>query len=329
MFHRVSTSREGGYAKQGPNWPLLSLIRFFLATLVLASHVAIITDSPLEQLRRFSPWAAVIAFFSISGFSIAHSIHRRRQGYLKRRIWRIYPTFLFAMVLSSVPFLLKGARIELPHLAIQAPEPLVFLLNYIPVQAVFVKAIGTNAPLWSLGVEEFFYLCAPLLVSASRSAIWILIVASVVIACLGHRIGLNDYATSASILAPFALAWAWLLGWALWSSRDDPITQLLAVAIPCICVGLYNPFGGSLGAVTVSVTALLVIHQDHFAIFTARSSCAAIWLGDLSFPLYICHFPVFVFAYICGVKTWWAFTLLAILTAIFVLHAVDRPLRKR
>ncbi len=311
-----------------PNWALLSLMRFSLAMLVLASHVAIITVSPLEALRRFSPWAAVIAFFSISGFSIAHSIHRKPHGYLNRRFWRIYPTFFVAMILSSIPFAFQSGRIELPNLLVDAPTHLQIWLNYIPVQAVFVKPLGTNGPLWSLGIEEFFYLCAPLLLKLPRAVFWSFIIGSATLYCFKQRLGLADYATSASLLSPLALSWAWLLGWSLWIKRDEPLTQISAIVIPCACVALYNPFGGALASVTVAITALLIIHQNAFGSFSPRISQVASWLGDWSFPIYICHFPVFILAYRLGIRSWWALVLCALVIAVLVLHLVDHPLRK-
>src|SRR4051812_35296360 len=84
-------------------------LRFCFAVLVILSHSYPLTgNTAAEPIGRITGGTvvfgsvAVEAFFVISGFLIAHSwLHSASAGqYLKKRILRIYPGYLVAMLIS-------------------------------------------------------------------------------------------------------------------------------------------------------------------------------------------------------------------------------------
>ena len=107
----------------------------------------------------------VTAFFFISGFLITNLLCAEYQktnrldfkGFFIRRLLRLYPALLFVLVLFSAFLLATGQRIA----AAEVVAALFYFENYY---AVYFKPIAAHfSILWSLAVEEHFYLLFPLL----------------------------------------------------------------------------------------------------------------------------------------------------------------------
>lgn len=130
--------------------PQLDVLRALAVLLVIASHL---TWHPI--LSRFG-WTGVDLFFCLSGFLISGllfrdykasgKIHWRR--FIIRRGFKLYPAY-YTLIFGTVIFY-KIAGIPLPWKNLW-PD-LIFVQDY--------KA-GTWGHLWSLGIEEQFYLLLP------------------------------------------------------------------------------------------------------------------------------------------------------------------------
>ncbi|MFN8417837.1 MAG: acyltransferase [Anaerolineae bacterium] len=133
---------------------------------------------------------AVIFFFVLSGFVIHLRYARDQQRdpnsqfallpFLARRLLRIYPLFLFAMILTAAVDY-AGIAARLPIYFEHTPYALInqnVIVNY-SLPAVIGNALlipnaetwGTNGPLWSLRYEWFFYLSYPLFWLINRRSI--------------------------------------------------------------------------------------------------------------------------------------------------------------
>ena len=109
-------------------------------------------------------WVGVDLFFVLSGFLITHHIIRMRERlgdghlwrpYLAKRVLRIVPAYyavLFITLLQVFPYY----EVPTEHLLFQVTYHMLFLQDYLP------PSIAVT--FWSLGVEEKFYLVAPLLI---------------------------------------------------------------------------------------------------------------------------------------------------------------------
>jgi len=127
---------------------------------------------PLSKLLFWSGYPAVIVFFVISGFLITQN-SQARWGEFRRieigkfyrlRFARIAPAFvLFAFVQS----LLQSARVPgfydqqpVASLAVTLLHAFTFRLNWLEAQLGYLP--GAWDVLWSLCIEEVFYLCFPI-----------------------------------------------------------------------------------------------------------------------------------------------------------------------
>jgi peptidoglycan/LPS O-acetylase OafA/YrhL len=160
--------------------PVLDGLRGLAVSLVLLRHASRpfwSVEEPLlpvlgwdAGILLINGWIGVDLFFVLSGFLIAHHILRLRDRhsgpwhwlpYLGKRAFRIVPTYyavLFLVVLGAFP----AYDIPTESMAPRVAYHLLFLQDYLPSNIVVA--------FWSLGVEEKFYLIAPLLVLARASA---------------------------------------------------------------------------------------------------------------------------------------------------------------
>lgn len=174
-------------------------LRAFAVLLVMFRHVARPFWSPETGLLPIGPWdlgipmmngwMGVDLFFVLSGFLITHQIlgrYRRYDGriafgeYIVRRALRIIPAY-YAVLLILVAGLVPYYEVAPEHLGFRLGYHLLFLQDYLP---------QTIAPIfWSLGVEEKYYLLAPLMLLLvlrveRRSTQYLLVGSLILLPCL-------------------------------------------------------------------------------------------------------------------------------------------------
>lgn len=180
--------------------PELDGLRALAIVLVLLRHAVRPFHPEVAPLLPLGPWDAatplengwmgVDLFFVLSGFLITHHICRRygagldRRGaadYFRRRALRIVPAYYAVLLLAAAgAFPLYPVAPE--HLGRRVGYHLLFMQDYLPSDIVVV--------FWSLGVEEKFYLLAPVFLTG-------------VLAC--RRRALQYVAVAVLALLPMAL----------------------------------------------------------------------------------------------------------------------------
>lgn len=140
------------------------MMRGFAAFYVLCHHLAIarfqMQGSICGFLLSFGQ-EAVLLFFLLSGFVVFYSTEKHSDKgfarYFTRRILRIYPIFLLALLLSAVVYYLQphAQGVSLKELAAN----LLFLQDFSSGKpGVWFSTFAGNAPLWSLSYEWWFYM---------------------------------------------------------------------------------------------------------------------------------------------------------------------------
>jgi peptidoglycan/LPS O-acetylase OafA/YrhL len=145
--------------------PALDGLRGLAALLVVLRHVYHLGGYDRIGLPEFlacflaNGWVGVDLFFVLSGYLITRSLFARGgvvwRTYLIKRLLRIVPAYYVVLLLAAAgmfPFYTVPA----PDRAVSVGYHLLFLQDYLPANLVVA--------FWSLGVEEKFYLLAPLLV---------------------------------------------------------------------------------------------------------------------------------------------------------------------
>lgn len=173
-------------AAASPYFPGLHGLRFIAAMLVLVSHVELMKsyhgfashhDHPVVyELGRI----AVTFFFVLSGFLITYLLLVEREAtgriaigkFYTRRVLRIWP--LYFLVIGLAFFVLPRVSLfDIPQssASFAANFGITFplYLFFLPQLALsLVPPVPYAEPLWSIGVEEQFYLVWPLLLAQTR-----------------------------------------------------------------------------------------------------------------------------------------------------------------
>jgi len=164
---RQSLPHEG----DGRNNPWLDLVRGLAILLVLLRHGERALHAPSTEPGGsveticINGWVGVDLFFVLSGYLITRHLVERGIGsdgfgmsrYLLMRGLRILPAYLAVLgliVAGGIPLYVVAPDL----LGFRVSYHLLFLQDYLPS--------NINVAFWSLGVEEKFYLVAPVLVLA-------------------------------------------------------------------------------------------------------------------------------------------------------------------
>jgi len=306
----ISAKRRAavGSLSQTRHYVALDGLRGVAALAIVCYHICLYFQTSFALGHAY---LAVDFFFMLSGFVIAHAYDRRLAtemgvvGFFTVRLIRLYPLVLLGLAIGAVPFLAHAAishemtaRVVLLAMATNAlllPSPaLTFLRPW---------AFPTDTPLWSLSFElwinmlyaaAFRYLSSARLWAALLLGGGLVVWTSLMFGGLNVGFAWNDfYLGGARVLFPFVMgvllarravrrAGQW--GWAhlMW------IPLLLILGAPEFRGGGYY----DIAAVLLAFPVILLFAAQ--AGPHARLDAVWRWLGALSYPVYVLHYPVVV-----------------------------------
>jgi peptidoglycan/LPS O-acetylase OafA/YrhL len=264
-------------------------------------------------------FVGVDVFFVMSGFLITGIVVRELdQGrfslltFYVRRVRRIFPALLAVLAASLV----LGWLLMLPSLYAQLGLDVAasagFLANIaLLLQSGYFDVESARKPLlhlWSLGIEEQFYLAwPPLLIWAARKRWSVVAVAATLgVASFILNVVLIGPRPVAAFYLPFTRAFELLLGAVLaraWDRVDQGrrASDLRAwggVVLIAVAAGLLNSrsaFPGWWALLPVGGAALLVSAPQSWICRTILASPPLVWIGLISYPLYLWHWPLLAF----------------------------------
>lgn len=274
-----------------------------------------------------------------------------RMEFFKRRLIRLHPLVVIGAVIGLLAFLFDPfsnlaysfgvTQILLMFLSA------VFLIPYPAVPQRYFNLFHLNPPTWSLFWEYIANLIYALfLTRASKRVLWGIVIISGALLCLeSHRAGYlavgfgGDNFWAGGIRLSFSFTAGILLFRTGWKLRQTIPFWLLAIALSIV---FFIPYSKTMSPV---IDPLLVIfyfpllialgsskeHTDK----TTNDLCK--WLGDISYPLYVLHYP-FIWLFMSFVEkekpstSLMATVIIAgmmflIVFAYIALRWVDEPLR--
>ncbi len=303
----------------------------------------------------------VDVFFVISGFLISSILLRELEqgsfsfaGFYARRVRRIFP----ALVLVLASCLVFGWLALFPDEYQQLGKHVVggagFAANFFYwAQVGYFDTAADTKPLlhlWSLGIEEQFYILWPVILLLGWRLRANLLVLAGVLALASFAVNVGGIAgyPSATFYSPASRAWELLLGAGLACLHARPaagtrlprlapdLSAWLGVALLAAGLALItrkDQFPGWY-ALLPALGALFLIKAGPQAWFNrvVLSNRVMVWIGLVSYPLYLWHWPLLSFAQIIesrqpapAIRA--AALLLALLLAWLTWRVLERPLR--
>jgi peptidoglycan/LPS O-acetylase OafA/YrhL len=329
--------------------------------------VAVLSVIAYHLSKKILPggYLGVDIFFVLSGYLITKIIWREATNaqfslgvFYERRVRRILPALLAVLLAVSAVSAWILLPIDLEGLAKSAFATLGFAANiYFWSDAGYFTQVAEQKPLlhvWSLGVEEQFYIIFPLLlvlcIRWRRSALLPVTFALVLLSFISN-IAANKMALQ-SVAFYLLPARAWEIGaGALLALAPPPsvttpwLRQGLAlVAAALILFSLFYRGGGMLfggvipAAFWVVLGATLAVHLGSGGgnwLRSVLSTRPMAGIGLISYSLYLWHWPILVFARYYLLRPWLSPVEAALAVALMFTMAilswrfVERPFRDR
>jgi peptidoglycan/LPS O-acetylase OafA/YrhL len=337
-------AEDGAPAPAPKHIVTVDFARGIFAFAVMAYHL--LARQQIVEIERVA-YYAVYGFFVISGFSLyityRDRIETSRQAvaYFVRRFFRIAPLFYTVLIVRMLTDPLPG-----PVYAFY-----LFVLN-----ATFTFGVANPAGTslvnggWSIGIEMVFYLVFPAFVAITAKSL-ARVVATACTALLIMILFVNatlrghaemDWAASTGYTQPIAFFGYFAFGMATgeillryprWKGSFLGLTSIALGLVPFILVRtesnlglLINGAGLMLMAGTLAIAGGAAFVREP----TGMLKTLAVWLGALSYPVYLIHTPVY--NGVAKLMTGWpcvlVTALLTVLASAAVSRFIERPARQ-
>lgn len=266
-------------------------------------------------------FVGVDIFFVISGFLITSIILKQAalntfslSHFYANRIRRIFPALLLVLIFSLVVGWFSLTADEYKQLGFHAAGGALFIDNFIfwRESGYFDNAAETKPllHLWSLAIEEQFYLVWPVvlllilrLTKAVARVFIILILTS--LAYSAWKVGVNPVA---DFFSPLTRAWELLLGGLLAHAALENVTLkksqgniasvagLLLIASAVLLINKASAFPGLWALLPTLGAVLLIWAKDSYINQKILAHPWLVAIGLISYPLYLWHWPLLIFA---------------------------------
>ncbi len=356
MSKTVAPGKTDDLLTTKTHYAILDGMRGVAALAVVVFHFMEMVVPHYSQNFIAHGYLAVDFFFCLSGFVIAYAYDKRMKEmsafqFFKLRLIRLQPLVVIGAILGLLGFLLDPFKNLYDTSGLG--KTILMLLSaglMIPYPAVperYYNLFQLNPPTWSLFweyVANIFY--AVVLFKIRNKLLWLLTIIAALLLCYTAYFYKNLSVGWSSDNYPAGFArvfYSFLAGMLVYRSRWIIRTSLGFISVGLLLLlAFLVPYRDNLNHIT---EPLLVIFYFPFLValgagaqLRTQLKKACKFMGELSYPLYMVHYPfLWVFySYIETHKTSLrhlkmmvpVFTILLIVLAYLILVFVDAPVRK-
>ncbi|MBO5780092.1 MAG: acyltransferase [Muribaculaceae bacterium] len=298
----------------------MDVVRYYLATCVIIAHLNALTGFDFYWPTPGS--IRVGAFFTISGFLVYPSFFRKNNlgQYFRSRVVRIMPPYIVVILLFSL--LLVFASTLAPQQYFLSADYWKYLLanlsylNFLQpdLPGVFTEeqfnSSAVNGSLWTMKIEWLMYLSVPIIALIHRrfQNKFNLIFALLIGGSIAYRLVMYYlYVESGNEMYRildrqfFGQASYFYFGAYLYFIKDKLIKYkwlFLSVALFLWAIGSYIPlYHFTLKPLVVSLVTIWVCIVGNWGKYISRHD-------NVSYDLYLYHFPVIQLGIYCGMLEW-------------------------
>jgi peptidoglycan/LPS O-acetylase OafA/YrhL len=320
--------------------------------------------------RMKGGFVGVDIFFVISGFLISSILLKDLAAgrfsilrFYSRRVRRIFPALITVLVACATFGWIRLNGEEYSALGKHIAGGAGFIANLLLwSESGYFDAGAETKPLlhlWSLGVEEQFYLIWPmlLLLFSLRPKMFSWGLAAVITVSMGINLHQVAHDATGAFYSPASRFWELAIGATVALIEVQPGSQLARafagvrrwggslgrdllsllggalLAVSCLLLNQYMAFPGWWAVLPVAGAALLIlVGPAAWLNRVVLSQPAAVAIGLISYPLYLWHWPLLSLARTLtpGALTWGARFVcltLAFVLATLTYQAIEKPLR--
>lgn len=291
----------------------------------------------------------VDVFFVISGFLITSILIRKNEEgdfslfeFYKKRVQRLYPALITCIVVSLIFAYLLMLPQDFKRMGLSASMAALSVSNFLFwSEAGYWDVDSITKPLlhtWTLGVEDQFYLIWPLLVSLiSKSKRIIFLSVCITIISLFASLVISEVDISGAFyLLParvfqfsFGAVLSILIGQGFFCAQSafrkdlTYLTSLFLIAVSAIFFGPDVEYPGWYSIVPTLGAFLFILAgadtKNSGFLTRGLTFFPLLWIGRISYSLYLTHWPVIVFYRYATDHVLSGFDIAAMLLAMFLL----------
>lgn len=337
------------------HFEVLDGLRGIAAVAVVVFHFMEIAVPDYNNSFIAHAYLAVDFFFCLSGFVIAYAYDRRldkigRTAFLKLRLIRLHPLVIIGSVIGLIVFIADPFS---TLFQVYAGKTLGMFLSsclmipYPLVHERYFNLFHLNPPTWSLFWEYIANICYAFFLFRMRNKItWVLTALAAIALCyeakqsgyLGVGWG-GDNMMGGAIRVSYSFLAGILVyrsGWMIRSKAGFVSTGILLLAV--FLIPFSDKFNHLIDPLVVIFLFPLLVAIGAGAQVTPVMHRICKWSGELSYPLYMIHYP-FIWLFMSyvekekpGLREMTVImitgTALLMLSAYLVLVYLDAPLRK-
>jgi peptidoglycan/LPS O-acetylase OafA/YrhL len=266
-------------------------------------------------------------FFVISGFLISTILFENlEQGtftfaeFYRRRVRRIFPALILVLVTTMAAGWIVLFNDEFQQLSRHVAAGAAFVSNFALWQeSGYFDTDATHKPLlhlWALGVEEQFYIVWPLLIYIGWRLRTNVLALTLVVAgaSFAFNIAWRHVDPVGLFYSPLTRFWELFAGailayltlkksalvrlYDLWSHLASVVGTILIVGA-CVLLATGRPFPGWWALLPITGSMLLIAAgPDAVVNRTILRNPVVVWIGLISYPLYLWHWPLLSYLHI-------------------------------
>lgn len=309
----IPLSKTANLKRKDFYFPELDSLRTLAVLLTLAAHFLPAVGFPIIPYS----WYGVDVFFTISGFLITYILILTKESGTKplliiknfaiRRALRLFPIYYLFLLFFFIAW-------KFFSLQLWKPDFTVYFFTYTP-NFLFYQKGGGYAPvfshLWSLGIEEQFYLCWPwIVVFVKRNWLLPVILVFISISYFFNTIGYlnpnikslpfsNFHTLGSGALLAFAFHYYRETGWMNYLKAWRMLLFAVVFALFVLLLYFYKEsvaawhFGREFGLsiVTMAFVLVSIYGWQGFVQFITKNKFVQ-YLGRISYGIYLFHLPV-------------------------------------
>jgi peptidoglycan/LPS O-acetylase OafA/YrhL len=243
-----------------------------------------------NRLLRIYPVYAVVAFMTLCAYRFDIQIYSQFESVYKEGPWSAVLLLSFSNAFLFLQDLVMFSSV--------VDNRLIFSKDFTQSTVLLYKGLLVPQA-WTLGVELAFYLIAPFILTR-RKVVLLLLVSSIALRLIFIKLGFGSNDPWSYRFFPTELA-LFLLGSLshqilLPLIRNKPylrnrITCICATSMMVLIAVTYHYFAPPTGIYSVALFTTFFILMP-FAFAFQNTSAFDKWVGDLSYPIYICHMLV-------------------------------------
>ena len=263
-------------------------------------------------------------FFVISGYLISTIIIENLKNdsfsfvdFYSRRIRRIFPALLLVLIASYAVGWFTLLAEEYAQLGKHIAAGAGFVSNLVLWnESGYFDAASDTKPLlhlWSLGVEEQFYVIWPLLmwITWKRKLNFLLVIVAVAILSFSANVITISENPIAAFYSPLSRFWELLIGailayisvykqniengWQGKYSNSWACFGIVLISIPIVWLDKTSLFPGWWALFPTIGAVLILASKDAWINKNILAHKLMVWIGLISYPLYLWHWPVLTY----------------------------------